>query len=74
MNEIVNTFLMTIDKFMPELYLKQPGFTYSACEPFTKHCEKIKKFKETHDLNYIYDNELDKSCFAYDADMLIVKI
>ena len=46
---------MTIDKFMPELYLKQLGFTYSACEPFTKHCEKIKKFKETHDLNYIYD-------------------
>ena len=36
MNEIVNTFLLVGDKFMPEMHLKQPGFTYSACGPFTK--------------------------------------
>ena len=36
MNEIVNKFLLVGDKFMPEMHLKQPGFTYSACGPFTK--------------------------------------
>ena len=36
MNEIVNKFLLAGDKFIPEMYLKQPGFTYSACGPFTK--------------------------------------
>ena len=36
MNEIVNTFLLMADKFMPEMHLKQPGFTDSACGPFTK--------------------------------------
>ena len=34
---------------MPETYLKQPEFTYSACDPFTKNKERIKKFKETGD-------------------------
>ena len=41
MNEIVNKFLLAGDKFMPETYLKQPGFTYSACGPFTKNKERI---------------------------------
>ena len=41
MNKIINKFLLTGDKFMPELNLKQPGFTYSACGPFTKRCERI---------------------------------
>ena len=36
MNEIVNKFLLAGDKFMPEIHLKQPRFTYSACGPFTK--------------------------------------
>ena len=45
MNEIVNKFLLAGDKFMPEMHLKQPGFTYSACGPFTKNKEKIQKFK-----------------------------
>ena len=49
MNNIVNKFLLVGDKFMPEMYLKQPGFTYSACGPFTKNKEKIQKFKETGD-------------------------
>ena len=43
MNEIVNKFLLVGDKFMPEIHLKQPGFTYSVCGPFTKNKEKIKK-------------------------------
>ena len=47
MNEIVNKFLLAGDKFMPEMHLKQPGFTYSACGPFTKNKERIQKFKET---------------------------
>ena len=47
MNEIVNKFLLAGDKFMPEMHLKQPGFTYSGCGPFTKNKERIQKFKET---------------------------
>ena len=47
------------------MHLKQPGFTYSACGPFTKNKERIQKFKETGDKNYIYKNELDKACFQY---------
>ena len=66
MNEIVNKFLLAGDKFMPEMHLKQPGFTYSACGSFTKNKERIQKFKETGDANYIYKNELDKVCFQHD--------
>ena len=66
MNEIVNEFLLAGDKFMPEMHLKQPGFTYSACGSFTKNKEIIQKFKETGDTNYIYKNELDKACFQHD--------
>ena len=46
MNEIVNTFLLAGDKFLPEMHLNQPGFTYSACGPFTKYKERIQKFKK----------------------------
>ena len=51
---------------MPEIHLRQPGFTYSACASFTKNKEKIEKFKETRDSRYIYQNELDKACFQHD--------
>ena len=67
MNNIINTLLLVGDKFMPEMHLRQPQFTYSACGPFTKHKQRIQKFKETGDTNYIYKNELDKACFAHDA-------
>ena len=67
MNNIINKFLLAGDKFMPEMHLKQPGFTYSVCGPFTKHNERIQKFKETGDTRYIYRNELDKACFQHDA-------
>ena len=66
MNEIVNKFLLAGDKFMSEMHLRQPGFTYSACGPFTKNKERIQKFKETGDTSYIYKNELDKACFQHD--------
>ena len=60
---------------MPELHLKQPtdslakrpGCTYSACGPFTKHKERIQKFRETGDPRYIFRNELDKACFQHDS-------
>ena len=63
LNEIVNKLLLAGDKFVPEMHLKQPGFTYSACEPFTQSKERIKKNKETGDTKYIYRNEIDKACF-----------
>ena len=66
MNEIVNKFLLAGDKFMPEMHLRQPGFTYSACGPFTKNKERIQRFKETGDTSYIYKNELGKTCFQHD--------
>ena len=51
---------------MPEMHIKQPGLTYSACEPFAKNKERTQKFKETGDMKYIYQNELDKACFQHD--------
>ena len=51
---------------MLEMHLKRPGFTYSACGPFTKNKEIIQKFMGTGDTNYIYRNELDKACFQHD--------
>ena len=65
MNEIVNKFLLAGGKYMPEMHLRQPGFTYSTCGPFTKNKERIQKFKETGDSQYTYQNELDKACFQH---------
>ena len=66
MNNTINKLSLAGDKFMPEIHLRQPKFTYSACGPFTKHEQRIQKFKEL-DTNYIYKNELDMACFAHDA-------
>ena len=55
---------------MPEIHLRQPQFVYSACGPFTRHKERIKKFKQTGDTRYIYRNELDKACFQHDSAYL----
>ena len=52
---------------MPELHFKQPGFTYSAYGPFSKHRQRIQKFRETGNLKHLYRNELEKACFAHDA-------
>ena len=57
---------MARDKFMTKMHLRQPGFTYSACGPFTKDKKRIQKFKETGDSRYIHKNELDKACFQHD--------
>ena len=67
MNKVINKFFLIGDKFMPELHLKWPGFTYTACGPFTKHLARIQKFRETGNLKQLYRNELDKACFAHDA-------
>ena len=65
MNEIVSKFLVVGDKFMPKIHIKQPGFTYSACSPFTKNKE-LKKFVQTGNTEYIYKNDLDKACFQHE--------
>ena len=65
MNEIVNKFLLVGDKFVPEMCIKLPGFTYSACGSFNKNKERVQNFKETGDTKYIYKNELDKTCFQH---------
>ena len=54
MNEIINEFWLAGDKFMPEMHLKQPGFTYSACGPFTKNKERIEKFMKTGNNGFTY--------------------
>ena len=66
MNEIVNKFLLAGDKFMPEMHLKQSCFTYSSCGPFTKNKERIEKFMQTGNTNYIYKNDLCKACYQHD--------
>ena len=66
MNDIINKLLLVGDKLMPEMHLRQPGFTYSACGAFTKNKERIQKFEQTGDSRYIYRNELDKACFQHD--------
>ena len=50
---------------MPEMHLRQPGFTYNGCGPFTKNKERIQNFKETGDSPCIYQNKLDKACFQH---------
>ena len=59
MNKFINKFLLTGGKFMLELHLKQPGFTYSAYGLFTKHRESIQRFRETGNSKHLYKNELD---------------
>ena len=75
MNKIINRFLLPDDKFIPELHIKQPGFTHSACGPFTKHRERIQKFRETENLKHLYRNELGmKFVLLMMQHILIVKI
>ena len=62
-NKIVNKVLLKRDKFLHKMYLRQPGFTGSSCEPFAKNKERIQKFKETVDSKHFYQNKLEKACF-----------
>ena len=66
MNESINKFLLAGDKFIPEMHLRQPGFTHSACGPVTKNRERIEKFMQTGNTDFIYKNELNKACFQHD--------
>ena len=66
MNEIVNKFLLAGDKFMPGMHLKQHGFTFSACVPFTRNKKRIEKFMAAGNTDFIYRNDLDKVCFQND--------
>ena len=50
---------------MPEMHLKQPGFTYTVCASFSKNRERIKIIKETDGSKNIYQNKLDKACFQH---------
>ena len=65
MNEIVNKYLLAGEKYMPEIHSKKPGFTYSACSPFTKNKKRIEKFIKTENTDFIYRNNLDKACFQH---------
>ena len=62
MNKIVSKYLLAGYQFMPEMRLKQPGFIYSACGPFTKNIKRIEKFMQTGNPDFIYKNDLDKAC------------
>ena len=62
MNEIMNTFLLLGDTFIPEMQLKHSSFTYSGCDPFSRDKERIEKFMQTGNTG----NELDKACFQHD--------
>ena len=66
MNKLLTDFYWLKTKFIHELHLRQPGFSCSACVPFTKHCEEIEKFRETGISQNLYRNELDKACVAFD--------
>ena len=67
MIDIIYKFSLAGDKFMSEMHLRQPQFTYTASGPFAKNKERIQKFKETRDSRYIHRNELDKACFQHDT-------
>ena len=63
MNKIVNKLLLAGNKFMPEMHLKRPGFTYSACGPFTKNKERIEKFMATGNTDCFIEMSLIKLVF-----------
>ena len=59
----MNKFLLVGDKFLPEMLLKQPGFTYSACDPFTRNTERVEKFIQIANTDFIYRMNLIKLVF-----------
>ena len=66
MNEIVNKFLLAGDKLMPEMHLKQPGFTYSSSAPFTKKSKELKNLQRLENTDFIYRSDFDKAYFQND--------
>ena len=73
MNKIVNKFLLAGGKLIPELHIRQQGFTYDACGLFIKHRERIQKFRKIGNSNHICKNELDEASFAHDAAYSYIK-
>ena len=65
-NEIVKKVLVVGDEYMPEMYLKQPGFCYSVCGLFTRNNQTIEKFMQTGNADFIYKNQLHTACFQRD--------
>ena len=66
MNDIMKTFLLTGDKFMPPMHSRKSRFTYSACGRYSNNKERIKKLKETGYSRYIYQKEFHKTYFQHD--------
>ena len=64
MKQIIYKISLTGDKFMLELYLKQPQFSYSALGPFTRYFERIQKIRETGNLKYLYRKKIRQSLFS----------
>ena len=64
MNEIVNKFLMADNRFMPQMHLKKPEFTYSVCVPFTKNKERIEKLMQIGNTDFTHRNEDDFSLLS----------
>ena len=56
---------MAGDKFMPEMHLKQLGFIYSTCGPFTKNKERVQKIVQAEITDYIYNNDPNRACFQH---------
>ena len=73
MSKIINNFLLTGDKFIPELHLKQPEFTYSVCGSFTKDRERIRKLRETGNLIDLCRNNYTKLVLLIMPNILKVK-
>ena len=74
MNKTITKFLLAGEKFMPELHLRQPGFTNCICGPFTKHSEKIQTFKEVGNLNIFIEINLTKLVLLVMLCILTVNI
>ena len=74
MNNAINKFLLAGDEFMLEMHLRQPQFVYSACGPFTRHKERIKKFKQTVIRVIFIEMNLIKFVFNTILLMQIMKI
>ena len=74
MNEIVNRFLLTGDKFMPEMHLRQPGFTYRASGPFTKIKKEFKNLKKKEIQAIFTKMNLIRLVFSITWHMEILKI
>ena len=73
MNKIVNKLLLAGDKILPELHLRLPRFTNSACGLCSQHCKRIQKFRKTGDLKHVCKNELDNTCFVQDTAYFVSK-